>query len=250
MAKEKIEPIYNDTFRRSRKHPRRIVWIILVLVIILAGAGYFWHVHRSSSLSTYPVRGAMITQDDGYVDFQQLKDSGLKFVYLKATSGARYKDDEFEDNYNRISGSGLETGIYHEFSFTSSAKEQYDYIVSQVKKESGTLPIAIHVTYYEGSRPNVKTQGKKLAQLMKMLASHYDQECIVWASPSIQKALVNPYVTHSKRMLTTTELTSKNTDVKFIQYVGKDKLEINKQTSNLLPAIYNGNVKSWKQYIN
>lgn len=254
MEKDNLKPIYNDTFQKRSKpkksHRHRNILITLLISLILIGGGsYFWYVHRSSSISSYQVRGAMITQDDGYVDFQQLQDSGIKFVYLKATSGASYKDDQFENNYNRVSGSDVQVGIYHDFSFTTSAKEQYEYIVSQIKKESGTLPIVVHVTYYQGKTPNTDTQGKKLARLLKMLANHYDQDCIVWASPSIQKQMVDPFVTKSKRMLTIDKLHSKRSDVKFIQYVGKDKLMINRKSSNLLPAVFNGNAKEWKSYL-
>lgn len=254
MDKQKIEPIYDNTFSRSKRrsqfsdHHFHWGWLILVLIIV-AGLGIWtWHNHRTSALKSYPVRGVTISQDDGYLDFHELQDAKLKFVYLKGTSGASYTDDSFNDNYARAIGTTMQVGVYQDFSFTSSAEKQYEYFISQVKQNSGNLPIAIHVTYYGDSadhKMDNDKQGKKLAKLVSLLASHYGQGVVVWTTPEIQRKIVSPHVHYAKRWLIMSRL-KRSTDATFMEYTGRDKLTVNGQKMDLTQVVYNDSLKSWK----
>ncbi|BAP85198.1 lysozyme [Paucilactobacillus hokkaidonensis JCM 18461] len=253
MAKRKIEPIYDNTFRRSNRHNyKKHPWIILVIVLLVLGGagGLIWHNHHQSALNSYAVRGVSVNQADGYVDFHQLQSQKIKFAYLKATSGASYLDDDFIDNYQRISGSNLQVGIYQQFSFTSSAKSQFRYLVSQVQQQSGNLPIAIQVTYYgkyADTPPNAKKQGQKLAELAELLSEHYGQGCIIWATPAVQRDIVDSYLPQNKKWSVPTKLKRQGKDVMFIQYTGHQKLEVDGVRTDLTQSVFNGSLKQWNE---
>lgn len=254
MTQRELEPIYDDTFTRSSRHkqPKRQHYFgwVLVGVFVLALIGFFgWHSHRQSALQNYPVRGVSVSQDDGYIDFHQLQSAKLKFVYLKGTSGASYLDDRFNDGYQRAIGTQMQVGVYQEFSFTSSAEKQYKYFVQQIGANTGNLPIAIHVTYYgkyAQQAPDARTQGKKLAQLIRLLSERYGQNCIVWTTPAIQNKIVTPYVAHAKSWLIMPKLKRSGDRITFMQYTGNEELKVNGQKVDLIQSVFNGTKKEWE----
>ncbi|WP_137597298.1 GH25 family lysozyme [Paucilactobacillus kaifaensis] len=253
MAKRKIEPIYDDTFRRSdRHHSRKYRWlgVLAGIIVVCIIGGLIWHNHHQSALNAYAVRGVSVSQDDGYIDFHQLQNDKIKFAYLKSTSGASYMDDSFIDNYQRISGSNLQVGIYQQFSFSSSAKSQFHYFVSQVKQQSGNLPIAIQVSYYgkyANNPPDARKQGKKLALLAELLSEHYGQGCIIWATPTVQKELVDPNLPQAKKWMVLPKLKRQGKSVFFMQYTGHQKLEIDGVKTDVTQSVFNGSLKEWNE---
>lgn len=256
---ERAKPQNNAPMSRSQRHhnhphPYRWVWTVVILLLgLLAVGGVWWHGHQQSAFQAYPIRGVSVDQDDGYIDFHQLQQSNLKFVYLKSTSGASYLDDNFLPNYQRVSGTTLQVGIYQEFSFSSSAERQYQYLVSQVGQQSGNLPIAIHITMDDQTSqatPDYQKQGQKLARLVSLLTERYGQGCIIWASPTIQKRLVTPYVTNTKRWLVMDKLKRQGSQVKFMQYTGNDKLKVAGKKTDLTVSVFNGTKADWKEEVN
>lgn len=242
-------------FDHQRQHGRHrwVVTVVILLLGMLAVGGVWWHSHQQSVLKAYPIRGVSIDQDDGYIDFHQLQSAGVKFVYLKATSGASYIDDNFSSNYERVSGTTLQVGIYEEFSFSSSAEQQYRYMVSQIGQQSGNLPIAIHITdygKYASNPPNYDKQGRKLARLVELLSERYGQGCIIWAGPQIQKKLVMSHTPGTKRWTITDQLKRQSSQVKFMQYTGNEKLEVGGKKTDLVISVFNGSRKEWKEEVN
>ena len=68
---------------------------------------------QSRSSSNY--QGIDISNWQGNVDFNQVKNSGIKIVYMKASEGTNYKDTSLEQNYSNAKGQGLKVGFYHFF---------------------------------------------------------------------------------------------------------------------------------------
>lgn len=250
------EDILPSRLNKHAKHKHRFnwkKWLPILVVILLVGGGVWWHETRPSPLKDFPVRGVSVDQDDGYVDFHQLQSSGIKFVYLKSTSGASYLDDDFIQNYERAAGTTMQVGVYEEYSFTSSAEQQYKYMVGQIGQQSGSLPIAIQITYYGNyadNPPNAEKQGKKLAKLINLLDARYGQGCIVWTSPTIQKQMVSPYVHYTKLWTSLNKLKHQNSMVKFIQYTGDEKVKIGGKKTDLTVSVFNGSKKEWKEEVN
>src|SRR4051812_9741260 len=61
----------------------------------------------------YAIHGVDISKWQGDVDFQALKASGVKFVFMKATEGGDHADDRFPINWAGARAAGLHYGAYH-----------------------------------------------------------------------------------------------------------------------------------------
>lgn len=136
-----------------RKRPRKdiiaAVWFLLVS-LILAGAGWWaWHEYVTSppyvDPERFPVRGFDISAHNGYANFQAAADAGYKFVFIKASEGVDFRDENFVLNYKKARHAGLKTGAYHYFRFDRDGVEQAQNFLKVVGTRHFDLGLAIDV---------------------------------------------------------------------------------------------------------
>jgi lysozyme len=68
------------------------------------------------------VKGIDISKWQGAIDFQKVKNSGIKFVIIRAGYGTKGKDEFFEANYKKAKAAGLHVGAYW-YSYADGFKE-------------------------------------------------------------------------------------------------------------------------------
>ena len=176
-------PIYADTYDRRRK----LTIVILVIVVLAAiTGGVWWWLHKNPrpSEAKYPKLGVRMSQADGVLDASALEDGGVSFVYLKATQGASFVDDNFATNESRAGS--LKVGAYHYFSFDSTPQAQAENFIKHVS-DAGELPIGIYVTYYgnyASDPPKASVVADKLTTLINLLQAYYQQGVVLMGSPS------------------------------------------------------------------
>ncbi|MCR5210673.1 MAG: hypothetical protein K6C99_10715 [Lachnospiraceae bacterium] len=87
--------------------------------------------------------GALISKNDDYVDFNELKRAGAEFVILKLgqrgySSGELSEDENFLDNYKRAYEAGLDIGLYFVTAATSNeeAMEEAEFVLNTISENS------------------------------------------------------------------------------------------------------------------
>lgn len=98
----------------------------------------------------YSVHGIDISHHQGSIDWTKLSNAmvdrtTLAFIMVKATEGASYLDDCFEENFNKAKEYGFVRGAYHFWSTVSTAREQAAFFLDNVKLEVGDLPPVLDV---------------------------------------------------------------------------------------------------------
>ncbi len=89
-------------------------------VLLLLGGAIWWAWHYYVSTPPYvdherfPVRGFDISAHNGYANFKAAADAGYQFVFLKASEGTDFRDENFVLNYNKARHAGLKTGAYQD----------------------------------------------------------------------------------------------------------------------------------------
>ncbi len=172
-------PIYADTY--ARRHRALIVSILVVALVVIAGGAWWWrHKNPRPSTSRYPFMGVRVDQSLGALNASTLQAGGATFVYLKATQGASFVDDNFATNYARAVG--LTVGVYHYFSFDSTPQAQATNFIDHVQGDIGTLPVGIYLTAYT-------TPPKRLAQKVKtfvaLVQQHYACSVVLMGTPKM-----------------------------------------------------------------
>ncbi|MDH5104685.1 GH25 family lysozyme [Lentilactobacillus diolivorans] len=251
MKRKDIQPIYAETYRR-RKRTRKVVFGIFLLILVLGSIGYAWRWHQKQVLEKYPIRGVSINQNNGYIDFESLKNRGVRFVYIKATQGAAFTDDSFLSNFQRSQGSQLPVGVYHYFSFSSSPTAQFKNFVRQVKFNTGSLPICITIQYYgtynEGS-VHWQSARKNMRSLVHKMRRYYQRPVVISATRSILSRLEIQASAKRQFWVTDGQLGRPNGDATFLQATNKQDFRLDHQVVFLPMAVFNGNTKQWHQYL-
>lgn len=59
------------------------------------------------------IEGIDVSHWEGDIDFRRVKESGIRFVYIKSSEGDSYIDPDFERNYREARKNRLKIGFYH-----------------------------------------------------------------------------------------------------------------------------------------
>lgn len=150
---------------KRRKHTRRRYWpialgiflAILVYVYLFATyavfpfsnrwRAYFGNVQNPKGYSIY---GIDISHHQGDIEWDKLEHATIDgasvcFVFIKATEGTTYLDENFNENFYQTIRHGFIRGAYHYYLPQFSAKEQAAHFLHQVHLEEGDLPPVLDI---------------------------------------------------------------------------------------------------------
>ncbi|WP_395319144.1 GH25 family lysozyme [Fructilactobacillus frigidiflavus] len=243
--------LYQQQQRQNRTQKYMILGCFAILILLI-GFLIFNHIekkaqHQQQVLTEYPVRGLIINQDDSYVDFTEANQNGMKYAYLRATQGASFVDDNFNDNYSRSIGSGLKIGVYHQFGFGSSVKDQEKNFSEAVGNNIGDLPIEIRISYYG----NYNTQTVKPQQLLanvreltSFLYRKYHRPILLKTNQRNYQILKN--LPHVQFALAGND---QSDQVTFVNLSKANQIDNNGKISEYQVSAFNGNKVKWEQYL-
>jgi len=136
---------------------KKLIVGCLVLIVLLAGLiglllyyGYIWP--NNPSRSQYPVRGIDVSEHQGEVDWQAVKEAGFDFAFIKASEGMDYRDRYFSQNWQQSAAAGMIRSAYHFFTFKSPGLEQARNFIAAVPYEPDCLPPTIDVEFGGNSK--------------------------------------------------------------------------------------------------
>ncbi len=108
----------------------------------------FPNVYAISPVSEPEYQGIDVSNWQGYIDYAQVKSSGIQVVYIKASQGSNIKDAYFDLNYENAKRNGLKVGFYHFLTATntSDAENEARFFANVI---SGKIPDCKLVLDYE-----------------------------------------------------------------------------------------------------
>ncbi len=126
-------------------------WYGLAAFSYLLTAGLFYWGYTGKKQFNYPskaffnVSGLDISHHQGSIKWNIVGNKRFKFVYIKATEGASFKDKNFLTNYAGAKRAGLLVGGYHFWTFCKTAEEQIQNLRDSVPHSVGDLVPAIDI---------------------------------------------------------------------------------------------------------
>ncbi len=112
----------------------------------------FW-INMDSVFAITPVsnleyQGIDVSHWQGYIDYSEVRRSGIEVVYIKASQGTNIKDAYFDINYENAKANGLKVGFYHFLTATNTeeAEQEARFFASVI---SGKMPDCKLVMDYE-----------------------------------------------------------------------------------------------------
>lgn len=142
----------------------------------------------------YSVIGIDVSHHQGDIQWGKMNPEGcqhpLKFVFIKATEGGDFKDENYEKNLAGAREAGLACGSYLFFNPSTPASAQADFFIRNVSLMPGDLPPVIDVER-RGNSP--QSLQKSLLECLRILENHYGVRPIVYSSYRFRKRyLDNP----------------------------------------------------------
>ncbi|MCR1952035.1 LysM peptidoglycan-binding domain-containing protein [Clostridium sp. DSM 100503] len=102
------------------------------------------------SISAGKYKGIDISSWQGEVNFNQVSNSGVKVVYIKATEGDYYLNPRADEYYSGAKSNNMLIGFYHFFRPRVDAKTQANYFSSYVKGKSFNCRLALDIEVADG----------------------------------------------------------------------------------------------------
>lgn len=124
--------------------------------------------------------GADVSFWQGKIDFKKMKETGIKFVFIRASQGT-YADNKFRINRAGAKEAGLLRGYYHFLVWQISGKQQAKFFWNLVKDDIGELPLVVDFETNPSKVTPVRTAKILLRDFLEELKRLSGQEIGIYS---------------------------------------------------------------------
>ena len=245
---------------KSRIKKKRYEWIAYIAVIVMITIAVVLNgkflkpkTRQPSGIEIkkedYPITGIDVSAHTGKIDFAKIKKQDIDFVFIKATEGAYFVDDNFEVNYKNAKLNKIPVGVYHFFSFNVNGKEQANHFYVNIIGKTPDLPYVLDVeewaNQYDISTNKVIAEIRSFITVLNSKGSH---KIILYSNESsYEKYLKDHFDGYDIWICSFKEKPDLDRKWTFWQYSHKGKLDGAKGLVDL--NVFNGNRSKWEQMI-
>ena len=96
--------------------------VLFICLLIIAFVFFFFcnMTYAITPSSNPQYQGVDVSDWQGYIDYGQVRASGIEVVYIKSSQGSNIKDPYFDINYENAKANGLKVGFYHFLTATNT----------------------------------------------------------------------------------------------------------------------------------
>ncbi len=145
------------------------------------------HAWDARSPWTYPVHGTDVSKYQSDVDWVAARESGISFVFIKATEGGDRVDDMFARHWRGAKAAGIPRSAYHFYYFCRPAIEQAAWFIRNVPRDADALPHVLDMEWNHLSpscklRPPAATVQREMRIFLDAIEKHYGKRPIIYTS--------------------------------------------------------------------
>ena len=145
----------------------------------------------------FAIHGIDVSKYQGDIDWAQVKASGVKFAYIKATEGGDHTDAKFQQNWNGAKAVGLPRGAYHFVYWCRPWHEEMRHFIQTVPKEPDALPPVLDVEATPESKKCKRRleRGPVVAEMREMLRAmerHFGKKPVIYSTVDFYEAILSP----------------------------------------------------------
>lgn len=135
----------------------------------------------------YPVHGTDVSKYQGTVDWKTARDSGISFVFIKATEGGDRVDERFAEHWAGARAVGLPRGAYHFYYFCRPAIEQAQWFIRNVPRDPDALPPVLDMEWNHLSptckkRPDAAIVRREMKIFLDAVERHYGKRPVIYTT--------------------------------------------------------------------
>jgi len=137
----------------------------------------------------YNLFGIDVSHHQGTIDWKSVADPAdrtypIRFVFMKATEGGSFLDQNYQTNMAEARKTGLICGAYHFFNPETSGSRQADFFIENVTLEKGDLPPVLDVERRGSSRTMLQSE---VLEWLRAVEHYYGVKPIIYASYKFRK---------------------------------------------------------------
>lgn len=210
----------------------------------------------AKSPSDYPVHGVDVSKYQGDIDWQQARQAGISFAFVKATEGGDMVDETFAENWRETRAAGIPRSAYHFYYFCRPAIEQAAWYIANVPRDPSALPPVLDMEWNPLSptctrRPPPEEVRRQMRIFLGALERHYGKRPIIYTTTEFHEENIDGYFQDYPMWLRATaehpETLYPGHDWHFWQYTG----------TGIVPGIdghadinaFAGSVDSWDRWL-
>ena len=142
------------------------------------------------------IEGIDISHHQSVVSWDSLKQTEIKFVFIKATGGLDYTDPEFHNNWKNAKQSGFLRGAYHFYYSVDDPAQQAGFFKETVLNVSDSLdlpPVLDIETHGVNSNISISQYQADVKKWLELTAVAFNKKPIIYTS----KNFANKYLKDS-----------------------------------------------------
>lgn len=129
---------------------KRLLIIFMILTFLVFADLNITYALTPSADPRY--EGIDVSNWQGYIDYRQVKESGIEVVYMKSSQGSNIKDAYFDINYENAKANGLKVGFYHFLTATNTeeAEQEARFFASVIAGKSPDCKLVMDYEVFGG----------------------------------------------------------------------------------------------------
>lgn len=141
---------------------------------------------------TYPIHGIDMSKWQSEVDWREVRNSRIKFAFIKATEGGDHLDRLFATHWNNAAKVRMPRGAYHFYYFCTSPEDQARWFIRNVPKDPNALPPVLDVEWNHHSpsckrRPDAVTLQAEMRTFLRIIERHYGKKPLIYTTVDFYK---------------------------------------------------------------
>lgn len=122
----------------------------LILLALALGMAVYLGYHPLVKITSVPatgekLQGIDVSNHQGIIDWEQIDQTQVNFVFMKATEGKTFTDKSFRLNWDGAADTGFLRGAYHFYSTDTDGKAQAEHFIRVVPLDDLSLPPVIDI---------------------------------------------------------------------------------------------------------
>jgi len=135
----------------------------------------------------YEIHGTDVSRYQTEVNWDAARDSGISFVFIKATEGGDRLDPMFERHWRGAARAGIPRSAYHFFYFCRPAIEQARWFIANVPRDASAMPHVLDMEWNHLSptcrlRPPADEVQREMKVFLDALERHYGKRPIIYTT--------------------------------------------------------------------
>lgn len=161
--------------------------LMITLIVAFLPASVFATVASSSQI----YEGIDVSNWQGYINYEEVRNSGINVVYIKSSQGADIVDAYFRINYNNAKANGLKVGFYHFLTARSEAEavEQADFFASVISNTTPDCKLAMDFEVF--GNLNIEQINIISETFLERVKERTGKEVIIYSNASDARDIFN-----------------------------------------------------------